>query len=44
MNDKEKHIVHKSALTEVSIWLTVLSIIEFGFNFSKQPSWDSIRL
>ena len=44
MNDKEKHIVHISALTKVSNWLTVLSIIEFGFNFSKQPSWDSIRL
>ena len=33
-----------STLTEVSSWLMVLPIIEFGFELSKQPFWDSIRL
>ena len=44
MNDKEKHFMDMSALTGVSNWLTVLPFIEFGFELSKQQSWDSIRL
>ena len=37
MNDKEKRLVHISALTGASNQLTVLPIIEFGFDLSKQP-------
>ena len=44
MNDKEKCLVDISALTGVSDWSTVLPITEFGFELSKQPFWDSIRL
>ena len=44
MNDKEKRIADISTLTGVSNWLTVLPITEFGFEWSKQPFWDSIRL
>ena len=44
LNDKEKRLVDISTLTEVSYWLTVLPITEFGFELSKQSFWDSIRL
>ena len=44
MNDKEKRLVDISTLTGVSNWLTVLPIIEFGLELSKQPFWDSIKL
>ena len=37
MNDKEKRLVDISTLTGVSNWLTVLPIIEFGLELSKQP-------
>ena len=37
MNDKEKGPVDTSTLTGVSNWLTVLPIIEFGLELSKQP-------
>ena len=43
-NHKEKRLVDISTLSGVSYWLTVLSITEFGFELSKQPFWDSIRL
>ena len=43
LNDKEKRLVDISTLTEVSYWLKVLPITEFGFELSKQPFWDSIR-
>ena len=43
LNDKEKRLVNISTLTEVSYWLKVLPITEFGFELSKQPFWDSIR-
>ena len=44
INDKEKRGVDIPVLTGVSNWLTVLPITEFGFELSKQPFWDSIRL
>ena len=44
MNDKEKCLVDISTLSGVSNWLTVLPVTEFGFELSKQPFWESIRL
>ena len=44
MNHKEKCLVDISTSSGVSYWLTVLPITEFGFELSKQPFWDSIRL
>ena len=44
MNDKEKRVVDISTLTEVSDWLAVIPITEFGFELSKHQFWDSIRL
>ena len=44
MNDKEKRRADIPVLTEVSNWLTVLPITEFGFELSKQSFWDLIRL
>ena len=44
MDDKEKRLVNISNLTGVSNRLTLLPITEFGFELSKQPFWDSIKL
>ena len=44
MNDKEKCLVDISTLSGVSNWLTALPVTEFGFELSKQPFWESIRL
>ena len=44
MNDKEKCLVDISTLSGVSNCLTVLPVTEFGFELSKQPFWESIRL
>ena len=44
MNDKEKRLVDISTLKGVSNLLTVLPFTESGFELSKQPFWDSIRL
>ena len=44
MNDKEKCLVDISTLSGVSNWLKVLPVTEFGFELSKQPFWESIRL
>ena len=44
MDDKEKRLVNISNLIGVSNRLAVLPITEFGFELSKQPFWDSIKL
>ena len=44
MDDKEERLVDLSTQTEVSKWLVVLLIIEFGFALPKQQFWDSVRL
>ena len=44
MNDKEKCLVDISTLTGALNWLTVLPIIQFGLELSKQQFWYSRRL
>ena len=41
---QKKQLVDVSTLTGVWNRLTVLPVTEFGFELSKQPLWDSIRL
>ena len=43
MKDKVKLLGYVT-LTGVLNWLTVLPILEFGFDLSKLIFWDSIRL
>ena len=44
MNDKGKRPMDISTLTGVSNWLIILPVTEFGFELSKQPFSNSIRL
>ena len=44
MNDEEKRLMDISTLTEVSNWLAVLPITEFGFEISKQQFSNLIGL
>ena len=43
MSEKSKRVITKYR-KGVSNWLTILPIAEYGFEFSKQNFWDSIRL
>ena len=44
MNEQQKRINNINQEKGVSNWLTILPLVEHGFDFNKQQFWDCIRL